>query len=149
MPSTRRPSARKIAVAWLRTLGLDAGVGEELPADLDGWAAYGFVAVPIVAGGSPGVDVPMRNPVVQVDCWACRPGSPVAPWGKAADLAEQVMARALTGVTYPPPQLVLPAGFAPARLLSLYPVTEPREIPNDGAGFARLEIDLALHYTIG
>ena len=140
MPSLRLPSARMVAVAWLNRLGLDAGCGLELPADLDSWSEHGFVCVPVVAGGSPGRHVPMRSPVVQVDCWACRPGSDVAPWGKAAELAEQVFAAAYQEPLRP--QLAMPSGYAPVLLRAVYPVTEPREIPNDGAGFARLEIDM-------
>jgi hypothetical protein len=134
-----------VAVAWLETLGLQAGVGLELPANLNSWAARGFVCVPLVIGGGPDPHTGMRNPVLQVDCWACRPGSDVSPWGQAAELAEQVTQAALAEVTEP--QLPMPTGYRGVLLRAVYPINEPREIQNDGAGFARVQIDLATHWT--
>lgn len=147
MTELKRPGARKVAAAWLATLGLQAATGEELPADLDSWSEHGFVCVPVVAGGSPGRHVAMRNPVLQIDCWACRPGSDVSPWGKASDLAEQVIDQSFNDARQ---QRALHIdGFERVLLRSAYALTEPREIPNDGAGFARMTFDLSLLYTVG
>lgn len=139
------PGHQAIALAWLGTLGLTAQTGSELPADPTSWAEHGYVTAGPVIGGTPGKHVGMRNPVVQIDCWANSLGSEHAPWGKATDLTEQILAGCyLLTLTY---QLTLPTGFAPILLRSVYPLTEPREIRGDNADFARLNFDLALHWT--
>ncbi len=140
------PSAELVAVAWLKTLdGVPSdGVATTLPGDPTVWAANGFVQVGTV-GGSPAVHTPLRTPVVQVDCWANNSNSAKSPWGKSSALAELVVA-----ATYSirPRLLVMPEGFHNARLNTAWPLTEPRRIPGDEAGFARVNFDLALSWVV-
>ncbi|ONH62414.1 hypothetical protein CcI49_03270 [Frankia sp. CcI49] len=135
-----------VAVAWLRTVpGVPAQqVATTLPADAANWAATGFVQVAVV-GGSPNPHLPVRAPVVAVSCWACAPrqsGKP--PWGKASSLAEAVRA----GTWGAAGRVVeLPVGGLRARVLEAYVLTEPRRVPDDEAGYARYDLDLALPWT--
>ena len=141
------PTAEQVTVAWLSTLPLlpTNGVATSLPADNSSWAASGFVVVTSV-GGSPAVDTPIYSPVMQVDCWAGNVNSAKPPWGKAGQLAG-----AIEWATYGPSVqqvLDLPAAFYNARLLSVVATTEPRRIPSDEAGFARVQMDLTVNWVV-
>lgn len=141
-----------VAVAWIASIpGLLAdGVATQLPvAAEDSWAAHGFVVVPLSVGGTPHDTIPVRQPVLQVECWATNPGSDKLPWWKANQLAEQIRfgsyqrngaARAVTvttnGVQYPS------AAVKMARML-----TEPRRIWSDAGDFAGYTFDLQLSWT--
>ena len=146
------PGNKIVAVAWLETLGLTAAVGQDLPADQRTWSDHGFVLVASSVGGSPGRHSPMRNPVQQIECWTNQPDSEHAPWNQANELAEQIIAatfrpgqNGLPGV--PQVRLPLPTGYRPVLLRSVYALTEPNELPGDEAGFARVQIDVGLHWT--
>lgn len=139
------PSAELVAVAWAKAIGgeVPLAVATTLPSDNSSWAASGFIRATVLAANS-AYNVPLHTPVVRFDCWACDPSSNKAPWGQATGLAH-----ALLHATYARtvPALVLPAGFYPARLLSVYPVGGPMRIPGDEAGFARVAVDIALSWT--
>lgn len=140
------PSSEQVAVAWLLSLnGVPEGkVATTLP-DAAAWADTGFVQVQTV-GGSPAVDVPLYRPTVQVDCWATNPGSSRPAWGKAAHLANAVQ-----WGTYRQPAsgvLVLRDGAYGARVLTAVTLTEPRRITGDDAGFARVQVDVALTWCL-
>lgn len=140
------PSIELVAVAWAKAVGGDVDptkVATTLPADASAWASTGFVVVTAFPG-SVNSHVPLSAPVVTFDCWAAAPGSNKAPWGMATALAnELVFATYRSGV----PDLAMPDGFHPARLLSVWPVGGPTRIPSDEAGFARVSVDLQLAWT--
>ena len=143
---TLRANTDLVACAWLGGVtGLTpAMVAATLPTDNTSWAASGFVTVR-TSGGSPGLYVPLRAPVVTVDCWAVNPSSAKPPWGKANYLAEliDVGCRA-TNVNR---TLTLPTNYPAARVLSAYLVTEPRRAYGDQGDYARFVLDLALHWV--
>ena len=142
------PTHKLVALGWIQTLGLDAEVGLDLPADPTTWSDNGFILVAGPVGGSPGRHVPMRNPVVQIEFWANRPNSELAPWNKAGSLAEQVIDATYRDDTAQ--WLVsLPSGYRPVFLHAVYPLSEPNELPGDDAGYARVVVDFALHWTEG
>lgn len=137
-----------VAVAWIASItGLTAdGVATQLPTDETTWAGHGFVVVPVTVGGTPHEYIPVRSPVVQVECWATVPGSDKLPWWKANQLAEQIrygtydrinFGRLLTitanGVAYPS------AAAKSARML-----TEPQRIWSDVGDYAGYRFDLQL-----
>ncbi len=142
------PNVELLAVAWLKSLdGIPAnGVATTLPADPATWAGEGFVQVTTV-GGSPAVHTPLRRPVVQLDTWANNPDSLKPPWGKASALMETVIWGCYQLSTQQR-TFVLPHGFGNARLLTAWPVTEPRRVPADESGFARYSCDLTMVWTI-
>lgn len=140
------PNAELLMVAWIKSLsGIpEGGVATKLPSDPAMWAAAGFVQVGVVAG-SPEVHTPLRGPVVQIDCWANNINSEKVPWGKASALAETIV-----NACYKNNQqrvFGMPVGFTAARLLCVWPLIEPRRIPDDEAGFARVSVDLAVRWT--
>lgn len=140
------PTAEQVAVEWAKTVdGIDASkVATKLPADVSVWAATGFVTATVVGGGD-GTDTPVYGPVVRFDCWAANVDSSKAPWGRAGSLAE-----ALRFATYSHHHQDVDLGvqFDPARILSVHPVGPPLRVPLDEAGFARVSVDVQLHWTV-
>lgn len=139
-----QPQSEMVAALWLETLGLAAdAIGTDLPADPISWATGGYVQVSTM-GGSPHPYIPERAPTVQVDCWANRPNSELPPWNRAGDLAGQIL-----NATYEPQlvALVMPIGFRPARVQTVTVLTEPRRMPGDPSGFARVMLELIMHWT--
>lgn len=140
------PSSEQVALAYLKTLdALDPmKIATSLPGDPSSWAETGFVQAQTV-GGSPAVDTPLYAPVVQIDCWANNPNSQKPPWGKATHLAGAVVFS-----TYGQVQQLLgmPENFYNVRLLSAYPVSEPRRITGDDTGFARVSVDMVFRWVL-
>lgn len=128
-----------VAVAWLQTLGLPAGkVGTSLPPAAV-WESTGFVKVGPTVGGGVNIYVPERHPVVQIDCYATFPGqSEKVNRGLANELAEIVRAACYD----PVPGVTLRAGITPVHLSSVYPISEPRELPEPVTNFGRFTLDL-------
>lgn len=141
-----RPTTDLVAVAWLKGVaGVPSGsVATTVPSDNSTWAASGFVQVTTV-GGSPEPHMPLRVPVVSVDCWAVNPDSGRPPWGKASTLAELVRDGTLAadvGRT-----VALPVGGLSARVLSVYALGEARRILDDDASYARYSLDISLAWV--
>jgi hypothetical protein len=145
---TLRASTELVATAWLKGLLGDI-VATTLPKPgADGtvsWADTGFATLAVV-GGDSDMYVPMRRPVVAVDCWAVNPGSQKPPWNKAAMLAETIQAGCYD-VQDIPRMLVLPDGYPPARVLSAWTAYEPRRVPDDASSYARYTLGLSLAWT--
>lgn len=141
-----RANTELVAIAWLGGVtGLtSAMVAATLPADNTTWAASGFVTVRTV-GGAPGIHVPLRQPVVMVDCWAVKPGSSKPPWFQANALAELIDAGCRASTAQRP--VTLPTGYPTARVLSAYLVSEPRRAYGDQGDYARYTVDMALNWT--
>ena len=145
---TLRASTELVAIAWLKgTLGDIVATTLPKPA-ADGtysWADTGFCTLTVV-GGDSDMYVPIRRPVVAVDCWAVNPGSQKPPWNKAGQLAEAIQAGCYE-VQDIPRLLVLPGDCPPARVLSAYTAYEPRRVPDDASSYARYTLGLTLHWT--
>lgn len=150
------PNNDLVAEKWLAGVpGLSqAMVASTLPRDVTTWAtihsAKAFV-VYLVVGGSPDVNLPIRQPVYQVDAWATRIGSTNPPWATANLVAEMIRthveARPIAykrGLTFADKGDYNPAFVSEAVLR-----TEPRRgiIPDEG-GYARYMFDLELHWVI-
>ena len=135
----------QVAVAWLKTVdGIDSTkVATSLPGDPAVWGATGFVTVAVV-GGTPGDHVPLYRPVVSVTAWATTPGSAKPPWGRAGSMAGAIVWATYRFRGMP---VDLGADFAVASLLSVRPLGEPRRIPDETPGFARVAVDLELSWT--
>lgn len=152
MTVTLRANTDLVAVAWLGGVtGLStAMVGSVLPSDATTWSTNGFVTVR-TSGGRPVLDNALRGPVVTVDTWACKPTSSKPPWGQANYLAELIVR-----ACYPRTDaervaiqrtLLLPTGYPQARVLSAYPVTEPRRSYGDIGDYAAFTFDLQLNWV--
>lgn len=143
---TFRANTELVTIAWLANVqGLTSSmVAATLPKDNTTWAASGFVTVR-ASGGSPGIHVPMRNPVVTLDCWAVRPGSAKPPWYQANQLAELIDAgcrSALAGRT-----VVLPTNYGSVRVHSAYLISEPRRVYGDQGDYARYTADMSVNWV--
>jgi len=147
-----RPDAALVADAWLRlVVGLPTScIGPTLPAartePAPDWVIQGFVQHTAV-GGAPGIHVPTRRSVVQVDTWAVRLDSRSVPWGIASRLAEAVWA----GTFLESAQevaLAVPNGYVLPLLRTVHALGEPVKVPDDGAGFAHFRFDLEFTWTL-
>lgn len=139
---TLRATPELVAIAWLKTVVGDC-VATTLPKPTkDGsvlsWADTGFVTL-AVAGGTPNLYVPLRAPVMGVDCWAANVGSQKPPWDKAAILAEAIQAACYDDASIPQ-TVSLPSGYPAARVLSAYTTGEHRRMPDDASSYARYSI---------
>ncbi|MFI1166563.1 hypothetical protein ACH4UM_23905 [Streptomyces sp. NPDC020801] len=132
-----RATPELVATAWLKTVVGDR-VATTLPKDNSSWAASGFCTL-VTAGGTPNLYVPLREPVIGVDCWAVNPQSQKPPWNKAAVLAEAIQAACYDHRAIPR-SVTLPAGYPAAQVLSAYTTGEPRRIPDDPSSYARYSI---------
>lgn len=152
MTTTLRANTDLVAVAWLAGVtGLStAMVGSVLPSDATTWSTNGFVTVR-TSGGQPVLDNALRRPVVTVDTWACKPTSSKPPWGHANYLAELIVrgcyARTEAEQAAIQRTLTLPTNYPQARVLSAYPVTEPRRSYGDIGSYASFTFDLQLHWV--
>lgn len=147
MAVIQRANSELVTVTWLQgAAGMEAGqVATSLPTDVSTWTANGFVQVCPVAGGSPQLHYALREPVIQIDCYAVNPNSGKPPWGKAASLMELVVAATFDEERMQR-TLTLPAGYPQARVLTAHLMSEPRRVPGDEASYARYIADLALHW---
>lgn len=145
---TYLPNDELVAVAWVKTLGVVsvAGVATTLPKP-DSWPDNQFV-VATVLPGSPNHDVPVDHPVVSFECYANRPGSARPPWGQAVQLAKQLELATYRTLTRSTALLTMPTGYYPARLLSAYPVSGARRVPDDPSHFAHYTIDIQLNWAV-
>jgi hypothetical protein len=144
--TTLRANTELVAVAWLAGVtGLSSAmVASTLPQDETTWSAAGFVTVR-TSGGSPGIHVPMRAPVVTLDFWGVRPSSSKPPWFQANYLAELVDAGCrATGAGR---TVTLPTNYPAAHVHSAYFVQEPRRAYGDQGDYAHYIADLALYWT--
>lgn len=140
------PSSEQVAMTWIRSIeGIDpAQVATRLPADPATWAAKGFIQVSVITG-APEIYTPVRGPVVQVDCWANTANSQQPPWGKASTLAERILFASYARVSQ---TLAMPDNFYAARLMSVYPISEPRRIEGEESGYARLNFDMTFRWVV-
>jgi len=140
-----RPTSELVGVGWLTLALPGVGVGTRLPAADDAMRAAGFVRVSI-GGGQPDVYTPRRVPVIVAECWVPpAEGSYLPPWNHAGQLAERITAatfdRSLMGVTV---DLSSVGDYAPARVLTVVALGEPRRVDGDPNNWARQELDLSL-----
>lgn len=148
------PTNALVAVAWAgqRVTGITpAMVATRLPRGTEAnpypWRDLGFVQMTPITG-TPDVDLDVRHPLVQVDCWAMNPDTTNPPIGKANNLAELVRTATHSPAAPYSSPLAMPTGYAPAILLSAYALTEPVEVADDPSGYARVTFDLALDWAL-
>ncbi|MER5750622.1 hypothetical protein [Streptomyces sp. NPDC002088] len=136
-----RATPELVAIAWLKGV-----VGDRVSTTLPkpggdatiSWADGGFVTL-TTTGGTPNLYVPLRDPVMGVDCWAVNPQSQKPPWNKAAALAAAIQAACWDHPAVPQ-RVTLPDGYPQAQVLSAYTTGDPRRIPDDPSSYARYMI---------
>jgi hypothetical protein len=144
---THHPNGELALVALIKTIpGVPPGkVATTLPGDTSTWGTAGFVQVASV-GGSPLLGQPLRAPVLSVSAWCVTPNSQKSPWGQAQALAELVFEALQADATYPV-EPAMPAGYGAARVLSGWPISEPRKMPGSEAGYAHVQFDLSIRWV--
>lgn len=137
-----------VAGAWLRTInGIpDNKINTVLP-DVSLWVDTGFVQIVGVVGGTPWVDAPVQQPVVEVDTWGARANSEKPDWGKASGLMNLILDAATAPETSV--GVLVTIGSRQARIITLKPISVPRKPTagidqGDPASFARLMIDIEM-----
>ena len=141
-----RSNTELVAMAWIASVpGLSSAMVATTLPDPSAWSDDGFV---VVTGGvgTTALDVPAKNPVVQIDAYATYPTSGKPPWGLVDLLCEAIRAetyqrdRAVRDLAISAGGVVYPAArVAGARLL-----TEPRRVYGDPADWAHKSFDLQL-----
>lgn len=130
-----------VATAWLKTVVGDrvaTTLPKHSPDGTHSWTDGGFVTL-VVAGGTPNLYVPLREPAFGVDCWAVNPQSQKPPWNQAATLAEAIQAACYDHPAIPQ-RVTLPTGYPAAQVLSAYTTGEHRRITDDASSYARYSI---------
>jgi hypothetical protein len=144
------PNSELVAVSYFQQLpGLHADVvATQLPKNEADWAADGAITVQVV-GGHPDADLPVRNPLVQVDCWATTLNSNKPPWFKAAALAEACW-QGTRNRNRGGRRITITAGpvdYPAAIVLTAFFLTEWRRVYDDKADAARYSADLAMSWA--
>jgi hypothetical protein len=156
------PTDVLVAAAWIATIPgfTPAMTGETLPPDVlpptpggrirpAPWLKTGFITVQW-AGGSPDPNLPRRNPVMQVDVWAAKPGSNDPPWHMAEALGEAIWLATMqrTGFNRPLTIEVEGIAYGTAVAQGAYLATHFRRVYDDAADYARVQGDLALSWVM-
>lgn len=144
------PTDELVAIAWLtqRVPGLAPGqVATTLPKAVDSWLAEGFVQATVVSAGRDLVDIPVRRPIIDVDCWAAPPvSSSKVPWNKAARLVELIRVAIDDDARFGQ-EVALPANYLGARVQAVYLAINPSRVTNDVSGYARYNMSLEVDWV--
>ena len=157
IPPAVLPTDVLVASAWLaRVPGLSPDMtGPELPPGVlpNGtaapWIRTGFVTVQAVGGG-PDPYLPRQTPVLQVDCWAVKPGSSRPPWNLAEALGQAVTVATWqrTGFNVPVIPVVNGVGYPAAVVQGAYLASGFKRLYADSADYARVTANLALSWVM-
>ena len=123
-------------------------VATQLPA-VSQWSSTGFVTVSVV-GGTPHPDLPLSQPVIQVDCYAVKPNSNKPNWLMAASLASALRYACWDRVTFPRLLSISSNGkaYPSAAVRSAYMTIQPRRVYADPGDYARYSTDIALVWAM-
>jgi hypothetical protein len=146
-----RPNSDLVAVGYVKLLaGMPTGrVGITLPRDDAQLRSPGFVQI-TVTGGIVDEYLLVARPALTVDCWvAPADGSLKAPWGAAYALAEAIRVGTVGRQAARTVDLSgIGSGYDDAFVYSAYPTSEPRRILSDQGAYARVSIDLQIHWAV-
>lgn len=137
------PNSELVAMTYLRAITEPTlSVGTTLPEDESTWT-NGFVQVTVV-GGSPDLYVPIRRPLVQVDCWTPSVNGSKPKWSRTNSIAEDIIASLYRDENK---QFILELGnYQDALVQEVSVASEPRKITGDPAGHARYTFDISLKW---
>lgn len=144
------PTTRLVADAWLQLAAPGVRADEDLPALDEALRTNGFMRTSTVGGG-PNQIVPMREPVVGVECWFAPPATSTSTkshWRRAEQLAEQLVDATydtdLMGVVVDLTQI---GSYRSARVHTVTVVGGPTKDEDDESDWARYDVDLLFLWT--
>lgn len=141
-----RARSELVAVAFIKTMSgiaTNGMVSTQLPEDNTSWAASGFIKCGPVVGGSPEMYVPIRKPVIQLNCYAVNSNTMFPDWGKAEELANLIVEGTFdTSLLYK--ALTLRSGVNQALVMSAEAMTEPARLEDNPSAYASYTVDLKL-----
>lgn len=145
---TQAATTTQVVLAWLRQAAGYPNSATVVP-ELSEWVPDPgfFVRVAGVVGGSPGLDIPDRGPIVQLEAYAANLAAAGAtsssrkiPRGRAEQRMTDICNRTFefsAGLA-----LALPGGMKPVWIETIYPVSEVRELPDPAPNVARYSADI-------
>lgn len=144
------PTSEQVAIAWLtHVLALPGIADDHRPKPLgDGtisWSATGFVEVSALSG-TPDLYLPVRRPVMSLDCWGYDPATGKPPRTKTNRLADKIVTACNDGSNWRLPADLFPTGTNPAHV-RVASCTEPRRAPSDLPTYAHYSLDLFLDWV--
>lgn len=146
-------NAELVCLAWIRDIvsTYDVALGTTLqgpdPAtQVLSWGDTGFVTC-LVVGGTPNGTVPLRQPVLSIDCWAANVGKTRPPWGRANAIAETIVV-ASRSIQWGDTQrtVTLPSGYPSVLVRDGSALTEPERRPADEANYAHYGFNLSMSW---
>jgi hypothetical protein len=153
MAATSVVDATTVIGGWIRTItGIPQNKINTVLPDVSLWANTGFVQIVGVVGGSPWIDAPVRQPVVELDTWGAKVNAERPDWGKASALMHLIWAAATDPATSVGLLIPFPDGQR-AVITSLWPISEPRKPlsgidQGDTSSFARMMIDIEMIWVL-
>ena len=144
----QRPTSLLVVSAWLDSIPtLRAGIsGPELPEDNTSYGGSGFVVISPVGGYRDIFLARTGRPIIQLDCHAIAPDTGLPLWYRAGDLLDEIVRATETKSTLQR-ILTLPHDRGSARVMSCYPISEPRKLYRDDTSAAIQSQDFVFHWT--
>lgn len=149
------PTSELVALGWIRKIvsAYDIGAGTTLQGpdpetQVLSWGTTGFVTA-LVVGGSVNGTVPMREPVLSIDCYAVNEKSKSRPpWGRANAMAELIV-RSAYSFKFNDTQGPVDLGASGlVRVTDGSVQTEPERRPSDAANYARYGFELSISWLV-
>lgn len=151
MAVIRNPNSNLVLERLLgRILGTEDHSARDLPEDQSKWTESGFMTYTNL-GGPGALELPSHATGYRLSAWAttgATGASKSPPWAKAFDLAGRVY-DGLQGVKDPDFYAVHPtrSGYAPHKVITAYPTSDPMDIGGDPSGFARVDFSVMIQWT--
>lgn len=153
-------TSERVAAAWIRGIPEFAAAGASAPgvattlpdANNECWSGSGFIRVQAVGGARNGY-VPMKSPVVSVDCFAMkldsmgRPSSK-PPWERANRIAEVICFASLPQAGLLNKDVNPGTNYNTACVKSVTVLSEPRRMPGDvSSNLAQYQFDVQIDWV--
>ena len=154
-----KPHSEVVAQAWLKGLGLNAGVATQLPTDVYSWGSKPFILIEGVVGGSvdaqqfrfsPVLSIAVYAVTIRTDNLGTKSIEPKPPFKTAADLMQDIVVATLkfSDIYAEETPVILPADYDPAYIQEVYPITMPRRRPGDQGNYAIYDMNLQMHWSL-
>jgi hypothetical protein len=141
-------STELVLIAWLGTIpGITpAMVDYALPGKTELWKDTGFITVgPAFGGGHEDPELPVRESLIEIQCYGVNPGTLNPNYQIASDLAELVV-RACEEDHKCNEELVTRDGYRRARVTAVWVIRDPERILDEAASYGRYDLDLAVRW---